>query len=141
MVLRPAPALKTRAKMPWDDRYFYVAAELEEPAPEGRPPRSGEQWRVNFARPDWPMEVVNQVYRKEEGASAEWWTWAPQGEVNMHMPERFGYAQFVGEGGARNCLLCREPKRAGQVDPASALLPPARLPRYARALCLRSCRD
>lgn len=28
---RPQPRFSTRAKMVWDDRYFYVAAELEEP--------------------------------------------------------------------------------------------------------------
>jgi hypothetical protein len=28
---KPAPPLRTRAKLLWDDRYFYVAAELEEP--------------------------------------------------------------------------------------------------------------
>lgn len=28
---KPAPRLRTRAKMVWDDTYFYVAAELEEP--------------------------------------------------------------------------------------------------------------
>jgi hypothetical protein len=28
---RPAPRLRTRAKMLWDDQYFYVAAEMEEP--------------------------------------------------------------------------------------------------------------
>src|SRR5688572_20030808 len=28
---KPAPRLKTRAKMLWDDTYFYFAAELEEP--------------------------------------------------------------------------------------------------------------
>jgi hypothetical protein len=29
--LRPRPRFRTRAKMLWDDQYFYVAAELEEP--------------------------------------------------------------------------------------------------------------
>lgn len=29
--LKPKPRFKTRAKMLWDDQYFYVAAELEEP--------------------------------------------------------------------------------------------------------------
>lgn len=28
---KPAPRFRTRAKMTWDDQYFYVAAELEEP--------------------------------------------------------------------------------------------------------------
>ncbi|MFZ5979958.1 MAG: carbohydrate-binding family 9-like protein [Candidatus Zixiibacteriota bacterium] len=29
--LKPAPRFNTRAKMLWDDKYFYVAAEMEEP--------------------------------------------------------------------------------------------------------------
>jgi len=29
--VKPKPRFRTRAKMLWDDRYFYVAAELEEP--------------------------------------------------------------------------------------------------------------
>src|SRR5256885_15745261 len=29
--VRPRPRLRTRAKMAWDDRYFYVAAAMEEP--------------------------------------------------------------------------------------------------------------
>ena len=27
--------------------------------PEGRPPRAGEQWRINFSRVQWPVEVVD----------------------------------------------------------------------------------
>jgi len=29
--LKPRPPLRTRAKMLWDERYFYIAAEMEEP--------------------------------------------------------------------------------------------------------------
>ncbi|MCX6597303.1 MAG: carbohydrate-binding family 9-like protein, partial [Acidobacteria bacterium] len=29
--LKPRPRFRTRAKMLWDERYFYIAAELEEP--------------------------------------------------------------------------------------------------------------
>src|SRR4051794_31397353 len=29
--VRPLPRFRTRAKMAWDDRYFYIAAELHEP--------------------------------------------------------------------------------------------------------------
>ena len=28
---KPRPRFRTRAKMLWDDQYFYIAAELEEP--------------------------------------------------------------------------------------------------------------
>lgn len=81
--------------LPWDV--------LEEAAPERRPPRDAEQWRLNFARAQWPLEVVDgSAYRKEDDAEADWWVWTPQGAVNMHVPERWGYVQFaeqpVGEG-------------------------------------------
>ena len=33
--VRPRPRFRTRAKMAWDDRSFYVAAEMEEPEREG----------------------------------------------------------------------------------------------------------
>ena len=29
---KPAPALRTRAKMLWDEAYFYIGADLAEPA-------------------------------------------------------------------------------------------------------------
>ena len=33
---RPRPRFRTRMKMAWDDEYFYVAAELEEPTSGAR---------------------------------------------------------------------------------------------------------
>lgn len=73
--------------LPWDV--------LEEAARGGRPPRVGEQWRLNLARAQWPLEVVGGAYRKEDDAAADWWVWAPQGAVDMHRPERWGYVQFA----------------------------------------------
>ena len=207
--LKPEPRFKTRAKMLWDDRYFYVAAELEEPdvwanlvkrdtiifydndfevfidpdgdthryyelevnafstewdlfldrpyrdqgkaiffwdirglktavsvngtinkpgdkdegwtveiafpwevlrecAPEGRPPKAGEQWRVNFSRVEWKTEVKDGKYQKvinpETGKRypEDNWVWSPQGIINMHYPEMWGFVQFsdksAGEG-------------------------------------------
>jgi hypothetical protein len=189
---RPRPRFRTRAKMLWDDRYFYVAAELEEPHvwgtltkhdsvifqdndfevfldPVGRnhdyaefeinalntgwdlrldkpyrdggkadnsweieglktavwvdgtlndprdrdrgwtvelafpwqallrrpgPPRDGEQWRVNFSRVEWRHEIVDGKYRKVPKQPEDNWVWSPQGVVNMHRPETWGYVQF-----------------------------------------------
>jgi hypothetical protein len=207
--LKPEPRFKTRAKMLWDDKYFYVAAELEEPdvwaklvkrdtiifydndfevfidpdgdthqyfelevnafatewdlfltrpyrdrgkaiffwdigglktgvsidgtinkpgdkdegwtveiafpwdvlkecAPGGRPPEPGEQWRVNFSRVEWKTEVKDGEYQKlinsETGKPfpEDNWVWSPQGIINMHYPEMWGFVQFsdkkAGEG-------------------------------------------
>jgi hypothetical protein len=192
---RPKPRFRTRAKMLWDDQYFYVGAELEEPHvwgtltrhdsvifhdndfevfidPDGdshdyaelelnalnttwdllltRPykdggravngweiaglksavhvdgtpndprdtdrgwtveiaipwpaleelarlkglPRDGEQWRVNFSRVEWLHTVEGGRYQKVPGRSEDNWVWSPQGVIDMHRPETWGYVQF-----------------------------------------------
>ncbi len=194
--LRPRPRYRTRVKMLWDDEYFYVAAELEEPHvwatltqhdsyifhddndfevfidPDGdshhycefeinarntgwdllltrpykdggraidswempgfksavhvdgtlndprdtdrgwtiemafpwkvltelaaskNPPGDGDQWRINFSRVNWRHEIVNGAYRRAPGTKEDNWVWSPQGVVNMHRPETWGYVQF-----------------------------------------------
>jgi hypothetical protein len=194
--LKPKPAHRTRVKMMWDDEYFYVGAELEEPRlfgtirehdavifhdpdfevfidPNGDsheyyeleinalgttwdlllpwpykdggravdhweigglqsavslegslndpgdvdrgwtvelalpwealgelarrpvPPREGDQWRVNFSRVQWALEVVGGRYRKVAGRKEDNWVWSPQGVIDMHRPERWGFVQFT----------------------------------------------
>lgn len=201
--LKPRPPLRTRIKMLWDDRYFYVAAELEEPhvwanlterdsiifydndfeifidpdgdshryyeleinalgtvwdlfldrpyrdgglalhswdiqglrtavhvegtinnssdtdhgwtveiampwevlkecADERESPREGEVWRVNCSRVEWRTVVVDGVYQKSVDAGTgkplpeDNWVWSPQGLINMHYPEMWGYVLFSG---------------------------------------------
>jgi hypothetical protein len=190
---RPAPTLRTRAKMLWDDTYLYIAADLVEPAlwatmkdhdsvifhendfeffidPNGdnheyyefeinalgtgwdlflprpykdggkavdgweirglksavrldgtlnvpgdtdrgwsielavpwaalrergaKPPADGDQWRVNFSRVQWPLEVIDGAYKRIAGRSENNWVWSPQHVVDMHRPETWGYVQF-----------------------------------------------
>jgi thiamine biosynthesis lipoprotein ApbE len=198
---RPAPRFRTRAKMLWDDDYFYIGAEMEEPDvwatlterdsvifrdndfeifidPDGdthayyelevnalntlwdlmlikpyrdggpaingwdiaglqsavdvrgtlnRPgdkdegwsveiampwtilreasasrktPQPGDRWRVNFSRVQWDVDVAEGRYvkRLKPGSTdplpEQNWVWSPQGAINMHMPERWGYVQF-----------------------------------------------
>jgi hypothetical protein len=59
------------------------------------PPRDGDQWRVNFSRVEWRHEIVNSQYRKVPNAPEDNWVWSPQGVVDMHCPERWGYVQFT----------------------------------------------
>jgi hypothetical protein len=192
---KPQPHLRTRAKMLWDDTYFYVAAELEEPHvwgtltqhdsiifhdpdfevfidPNGdsheyyefemnalntgwdlflpkpykdggkavdaweipglqtavlvrgtlnnpgdrddgwsveiaipwkvlaehagrpAPPEAGDQWRVGFSRVQWQTDIRDGKYVKKPGVAENNWIWSPQGVVDMHRPERWGYVQF-----------------------------------------------
>jgi len=191
----PTPRFRTRAKMLWDDRYFYVAAELVEPHvwatltehdsvifhdndfevflnpsgdslnyfefemnalntgwdlflskpyrqggsadnsweipglltavqvdgtlndPRGRDrgwtveiafpwtafasrapverPSAGDAWRVNFSRVEWHTDIVDGKYVKVPGKPEDNWVWSPQGLIDMHVPEHWGYVHFT----------------------------------------------
>lgn len=54
-----------------------------------RNPRDFRVWRVNFSRVEWPVP----------GAREENWVWSPTGRIDMHMPERWGYLNFVDSDG------------------------------------------
>ena len=57
-------------------------------------PRDGDQWRVNFSRVEWRHEIVEGQYRKVPKTPEDNWVWSPQGVIDMHRPERWGYVQF-----------------------------------------------
>ena len=75
---------------------------LRETAPGKRPPRAGDQWRVNFSRVEWLTDQKDGRYLKRLDATTgrpvgpDNWVWSPQGVVDMHMPERWGLVQFSG---------------------------------------------
>ncbi|WP_020620907.1 carbohydrate-binding family 9-like protein [Paenibacillus daejeonensis] len=81
--------------MPWNA--------LKECAADGRPPAAGEWWRVNFSRVQWRVEVQDGQYRKQVNPETgkpypeDNWVWSPQGVVNMHYPELWGYVVFSSE--------------------------------------------
>ena len=58
------------------------------------PPKDGDQWRVNFSRVEWRHRVADGKYAKTPGLLEDNWVWSPQGVVNMHRPETWGYVQF-----------------------------------------------
>ena len=47
-------------------------------------PQAGSEWRINFSRVEW----------KPGNPVEDNWVWSPQGVVNMHVPERWGYLHF-----------------------------------------------
>jgi len=47
-------------------------------------PTAGTEWRANFSRVEW------KAGQKREDN----WVWSPQGVVNMHIPEKWGYLRF-----------------------------------------------
>lgn len=64
------------------------------------PPAENDQWRVNFSRVQWEMEIDNGKYVKakdpitNKNLSENNWVWSPQGIIAMHYPEMWGYVQF-----------------------------------------------
>jgi hypothetical protein len=71
-------------------------------------PKAGDQWRVQFARAERQLMVSGDKYElKKDTATykplpSKYTSWAPQGLVNLHYPEMWGFVQFsdmiAGEG-------------------------------------------
>jgi hypothetical protein len=59
-----------------------------------RPPREGDQWRVNYSRVEWQTTIEARRYVKVPDTPEDNWVWSPQGVVDMHRPEMWGYVQF-----------------------------------------------
>ena len=84
----------------WSVELAIPWAVLEECAHKPAPPENGDQWRINFSRVEWRTEVVDGEYVKttdpETGRPLPEnnWVWSPQGLINMHYPEMWGYVQF-----------------------------------------------
>jgi hypothetical protein len=63
-------------------------------------PRVGDVWRVNFSRVEWDLAAESGRYTKvtnpETGRprAEHNWVWSPQGMVDMHRPERWGFVEF-----------------------------------------------
>ena len=76
---------------------------LKECAHKDAPPKQGDQWRVNFSRVEWQVEVTDGKYQKVinpktgEPFPEDNWVWSPQGLINMHYPEMWGFVQFSGK--------------------------------------------
>lgn len=73
-----------------------------EPGGTTRVPKN-EYWRMNFSRVNWNFDAVNgKYYRKKDPITQKFlpennWVWSPQGVINMHEPEHWGYVYFSSE--------------------------------------------
>lgn len=72
-----------------------VGSEGPERARGGVAPRPWETWRINFSRVQWELEVENGAYVKRPDTPEDNWTWSPQWEINMHVPQHWGYVRFL----------------------------------------------
>jgi hypothetical protein len=78
----------------WTIELAFPWSVLGELAYQDVPPANGAQWRVNFSRVEWKHEVVDGKYCRLKDLKEDNWVWSPQGVVNMHRPETWGYVQF-----------------------------------------------
>lgn len=68
----------------------------------GKPqrPSPGDEWRMNFSRVEYNLKVENgkSIKAKDPGSGQDLpednWTWSPQGLINIHYPEMWGFVQF-----------------------------------------------
>lgn len=87
------------------DQYWSVEMAIPMPAIKElkRSPRKeplpGQQWRINFSRVQWEHDLIdNRYYRKKQNGKylrENNWVWSPQGVINMHLPEHWGYIEFA----------------------------------------------
>jgi hypothetical protein len=50
---------------------------------------------VNFSRVQWRVNIQDGKYIKVPGLKEDNWVWSPQGLIDMHVPEMWGYVRFV----------------------------------------------
>ncbi|KAL7538995.1 hypothetical protein ACHAXR_008938 [Thalassiosira sp. AJA248-18] len=91
----------------WTAEIALPISKLVERNPFAKSPADGLFWRINFSRVQWSVKLdAEGKYAKEPccqscatpGAAAEDnWVWSKQGEVAMHLPERWGIVQFESE--------------------------------------------
>ncbi|MFC0184125.1 Carbohydrate family 9 binding domain-like [Pseudarcicella hirudinis] len=66
----------------------------------GEIPKDRSFWKANFSRVEWQTKVVNGKYIRLENPENHQllpennWVWTPQGAIDMHKPERWGYLIF-----------------------------------------------
>ncbi len=86
----------------WSVEIAIPFAALGERAGVPLPPRPGDAWRINFSRVQWRFDAKDGGYVKTvrpDGSGhypEDNWVWSPQGEINMHLPGRWGTVEFVG---------------------------------------------
>jgi hypothetical protein len=75
-------------------------AALRDAANTAAPPHAGDQWRLTFSRVEWRTHVERGRYVKDTDPATgkpfaeDNWLWTPQGVINVHYPEMWGFVQF-----------------------------------------------
>jgi hypothetical protein len=78
----------------WSVEFKIPFAALEELTEMPCPPNAGDEWRINFSRVEWRHVIDDGAYSIPPGTKEDNWVWSPQGVINMHEPETWGYVVF-----------------------------------------------
>jgi len=87
----------------WTVEVAFPFEAFKEIADVNIPPVKNDKWRINFSRVEWKTEAADGKYRKQINPGTmkpypeDNWVWSPQGIVNMHYPEMWGFVQFSDE--------------------------------------------
>lgn len=82
------------------------------------PVSDGAQWRINFSRVEWDRDVRDGQYMPRVNAGTgrrlpeHNWVWSPQGIIDMHAPEKWGYLQFSAHHGGSDTVAYITPADA-----------------------------
>ena len=59
---------------------------------------AGDIWRANFSRVQWEHDIIDGIYSRKKvngKLKREYnWVWSRQGQINMHIPENWGFIYF-----------------------------------------------
>ena len=63
-------------------------------------PILGQTWRINFSRVHWEFDLIDGMYYRKKDNKGDFlpeynWVWSPQGVINMHQPEKWGFVHFA----------------------------------------------
>ena len=84
----------------WSVEIAFPWSALKETSRSSLPPAPGDTWRVNFSRVEWHTRVLEGSYVKatdpltDQTLPEDNWVWSPQGVINMHHPEAWGWVRF-----------------------------------------------
>ena len=83
----------------WSVEIAYPRASLNELKFKSMKNSMPEIWRLNFSRVEWDYQIVNGKYSRKKDLNGNFlpehnWVWSPQGVIDMHEPEFWGYVKF-----------------------------------------------
>ncbi len=109
----------------WSVEFALPWAALAEHAHRPAPPNNGDVWRMNFSRVEWQHRIVRGRYEKVPDTPENNWVWSPQGEINMHIPQRWGYVEFAGPDDPDDTQASADVSRSGTPQSAPSTSEPA----------------